>query len=101
MNTEGIGGLQLVALLISVLSPVGTVIAVAMAWQKLKDRSDENKRRIEKLESDGVCYEALATKLTALSTDIGWIKRDLDLYRRTNGGSGHSGSHGKGGQGHA
>lgn len=60
---------------------LATLATGAMAWQKIKDRSDENSRRIEALEADSICNERLARQLDVLANDIKWIKKNPRLSR--------------------
>jgi hypothetical protein len=78
---------EIVALLISVVSLMSTIIGGAMAWQKIKDRSDENKRRIDELESRSECHDQLKVRLEVLANDIKWIGDELK--RKRNGDSHH------------
>lgn len=74
-------------LTVSVVSLLSTIIIVATAWQKIKDRSDENKRRIEELESRSECHDQLKIRLEVLANDIKWIGDELK--RKRNGDSNH------------
>jgi hypothetical protein len=66
-----------------------TMLGGAMAWQRVKDRCDENERRIEALEAQLACYEELYTKLAVLANDLQWIQKEL--VRRSNGRAGNGG----------
>lgn len=79
---------ELSGLLASGASLFITVIGGAMAWQKIMDRSDENKRRIEELECRCEDYDKFAAKIAAICTDLQWIKQAID-ERRDKGGNNH------------
>lgn len=64
------------------LTIVGTIAVGAMAWQKIKDRSDENSRRIEELEKRCDAYDAFAERFATVSNDIKWITKTLDELRK-------------------
>lgn len=65
------------------LSIATMLVGGAMAWQKVKDHGEENKRRLTLVEERLDCLEELGTKLAVLTNEIGWINREL--ARRGNG----------------
>lgn len=67
------------------LSAAATVIAGAMAWQKIKDRSDENKRRLEELECRCDDFAKFAERFATIANDIKWITKTLDELRKRGG----------------
>lgn len=80
--------LEIVSLIISLVMLASVIIGFPMAWQKIKDRSDENRRRNEELAKRCDTYDAFAEKFATLSNDIKWITKTLD-ERRKNGGTEH------------
>jgi len=72
---------EIVALLVSVSSLLTVIVGGAMAWQKIKDRSDENKRRIEELESRSECHDQLKGRLEVFANDLKWIGEELKRRR--------------------
>jgi len=65
------------------LSMGAMVIAGAMAWQKIKDRSGENERRIEELENRCNTYDEFAERFATISNDIKWITKTIDERRKS------------------
>jgi hypothetical protein len=79
------------------LSIVTTIVAGAMAWQKMKDRHDEHQRRISSIEEKSECYDELSTRLAVITNELQWIKRELE--RRINGHPGDGRRDDRGGKG--
>ncbi len=74
MNTGDI-----VALAMAVISLLSTFVGGAMAWQKIKDRSDENRKRVDELEKRLGEHDGLTTKLAVLSERLVWIQRQFKV----------------------
>jgi hypothetical protein len=72
---------EIASLLVSMASLLTVIVGGAMAWQKIKDRSDENKRRIEELESRSECHDQLKVRLEVFATNVEWIREELNRRR--------------------
>lgn len=83
-----------IGILVSGVSLMTTVVGGAMAWQKIKDRSSENAKRIcetderiDKLSERIDVHDGLVTKLAVLSERLEWIQKELS--RRNGRGTGN------------
>ena len=83
---------ETIGIVVSGMSLLTTVIGGAMGWQKIRDRSDENKRRIDNLEERSEVHDGLVTKLAVLGERLDWIKEELKR-RRNGGGTEHHQRH--------
>lgn len=79
--------IDIIGIVVSGISLLTTVIGGGMAWQKIKDRSDENRRRVDELERRIGAHDGLTTKLAVLAERLIWIQRQLGV--RNGGGTEH------------
>jgi hypothetical protein len=77
MNT-----VEILAVAVSVVSLLTTVVGGAMAWQKIKDNREDDRRRLDEIEERTDGHDGLTLKLAVLVERLDWIQREL---RRRNG----------------
>ncbi len=62
------------------------LVALAIAWANLKNTSDENRRRIEKLEQE---ITGFRTTISAIRESLGVIQNNVEWIRKKQGGGPH------------
>ncbi len=71
-----------------IITPVITLASLVAMWQKLSDKTDENRRRVEQLEESSReqqdRHAAIATGLATLASDIQWLKSTQPPHHKGN-----------------